>query len=85
MIPRNTWDFAPKEEWPTAWVSKFELKLDAMTSKVPMSLTKAWIPYVLVAVILVITRVSSEANAFVKSWTIPFKDILGEGLSYTRP
>lgn len=83
LIPKNTWDFAPKEEWPIEWVSKFELKLDAMSSKVPMSLTKAWIPYVLVAVILVITRVSAEANAFVKSWTIPFKDILGEGLSYT--
>ena len=84
LIPKNTWDFAPKEEWPTAWVSKFEVKIDAMNSdKVPMSLTKAWIPYVLVAAILVLTRVSDEAKAFVKSWVIPFKDILGEGLSYT--
>ena len=83
LIPKNTWDFAPKEEWPTVWVSKFEMKLDSMSAKVPMSLTKAWIPYVLVAVILVLTRVSDEAKAFVKSWVIPFKDILGEGLGYT--
>ena len=83
LIPKNTWDFAPKEEWPTAWVSKFEMKLDAMTEKAPMSLTKAWIPYVLVAVILVLTRVSDDAKAFVKSWVIPFKDILGEGLGYS--
>ncbi|WP_072682025.1 L-lactate permease [Arcobacter sp. LA11] len=83
LIPKNTWDFAPKEEWPVHWVSKFELKLDAMSAKVPMSLTKAWIPYVLVAVILVLTRVSDEAKAFVKSWVIPFKDILGEGLGYS--
>lgn len=83
LIPKNTWDFAPKEEWPVHWVSKFEMKLDAMTSKVPMSLTKAWIPYVLVAIVLVITRVSSEAKAFVKSVVIPFKDLLGEGLGYT--
>jgi len=83
LIPKNTWDFAPKEQWPVHWVSKFELKLDAMSSKVPMSLTKAWVPYVLVAVILVLTRVSDEAKAFVKSWVIPFKDILGEGLGYS--
>lgn len=83
LIPKDTWDFAPKEEWPTEWVSKFEMKLDAMTQKVPMSLTKAWIPYVLVAAILVLTRVSDEAKAFVKSWVIPFKDILGEGLGYS--
>lgn len=64
-------------------VSKLEIKLDAMSAKVPMSLTKAWIPYVLVAIILVITRVSSEAKAFVSSLIIPFKNILGEGLGYT--
>lgn len=83
LIPKKSWDFAPKEEWPVHWVSKLELKLDAMTVKVPMSLTKAWLPYILVAVILVITRVSDEAKAFVNSIVIPFKDILGEGLGYT--
>ncbi|PPK61963.1 L-lactate permease [Malaciobacter marinus] len=83
LIPKKSWDFAPKEEWPVHWVSKLELKLDAMTVKVPMSLTKAWLPYILVAIILVITRVSDEAKAFVNSIVIPFKDILGEGLGYT--
>jgi lactate permease len=83
LIPKDTWDFPAKEDWPSSWISKFELKLDAMTEKAPMSLTKAWIPYVLVAIILVITRVSSEANAFVKSLIIPFKDILGEGIGYS--
>merc|ERR1711941_119354 len=63
LVPKNTWDFAPKEDWPTHWVSKFEMKLDAMTEKVDMSLTRAWIPYLLVAIILVITRVSDEAKA----------------------
>jgi len=48
-----------------------------------MSLTKAWIPYVLVAVILVLTRVSDDVKAFTKSLVIPFKDILGEGIGYS--
>jgi len=84
LIPKNTWDFAPKEEWPVHWISKFEMKLDSVTSKVDMSLKKAWLPYLLVAFFLVLTRVSDEAKAFVKSWVIPFKDILGEaGISYS--
>jgi lactate permease len=83
LLPKDTWDFAPKEEWPSSWVSKFELKLDSMTEKAPMSLTKAWIPYILVAIILVITRVSSEANAFVKSIVFPYNNILGEGVGYS--
>lgn len=83
LVPKNTWDFAPKEEWPIHWVSKLEMKMDSMNAKVDMSLTRAWIPYLLVAIILVITRVSDEAKAFVKGWVIPFKDILGEGLGYS--
>ncbi|WP_024953949.1 L-lactate permease [Sulfurospirillum arcachonense] len=83
LIPKNTWDFAPREEWPVHWVSQFEIKMDAMNEKIDMSLTKAWIPYVLVAAILVLTRVSDTAKAFTKSIVIPFKDILGEGLGYS--
>ena len=83
LIPKKTWDFAPREKWPTAWVSKFEMKFDAMTSKIPMSLTKAWIPYVLVAIILVLTRVSADAKAFVTSFVFSYKDILGEGLNFS--
>ncbi|MGM0519789.1 MAG: L-lactate permease [Campylobacterota bacterium] len=83
LVPKKSWDFAPKEKWPVHWVSKLEMKLDVVSAKVPMSLTKAWIPYVLVAVILVITRVSDEAKAFVQSWIIPFKNILGENLGYS--
>ncbi|WP_419770349.1 MAG: L-lactate permease [Candidatus Marinarcus sp.] len=83
LIPKDSWDFAPKEKWPISWVSKLEMNMDAMNTKVDMSLTKAWIPYILVAVILVITRVSDEAKALAKAWVIPFKDILGEGLNYS--
>lgn len=83
LIPKDTWDFAPREEWPVHWVSKFEIKMDAMSEKVNMSLTKAWIPYVLVAAILVLTRVSDDVKAFTKSIIIPFKDILGEGIGYS--
>ncbi|GGD35616.1 L-lactate permease [Malaciobacter pacificus] len=83
LIPKTTWDFPPLDKWPSKWISKLEIKLDAMSPKEPMSLTIAWIPYILVALILVITRVSTEAKAFVTSFVIPFKDILGEGVSYT--
>jgi len=83
LIPKNSWDFAPREEWPVEWVSKLEISMDSMSEKVNMSLAKAWVPYILVAAILVLTRVSDTAKAFTKSIVIPFKDILGEGLGYS--
>lgn len=83
LVPKKAWDFAPREKWPVSWVSKFEMKFDAMTSKIPMSLTKAWIPYVLVAVILVITRVSPDVKKFISSFSFSYKNILGEGLNFS--
>lgn len=83
LVPKKSWDFAPREKWPSSWMSKFEMKFDAMTSKVPMSLTKAWIPYILVAVILVITRVSPDVKKFISSFSFSYKNILGEGLNFT--
>lgn len=83
LVPKKTWDFTPREKWPVSWVSKFEMKFDAMTSKIPMSLTKAWIPYVLVAVILVITRVSPDVKKFISSFAFSYKNILGEGLTFS--
>ena len=83
LVPKKVWDFAPREKWPSIWMSKLEMKFDAMTSKIPMSLTKAWIPYILVALILVITRVSADAKAFTTSLAFSYKNILGEGLNFS--
>lgn len=83
LVPKKTWDFAPREKWPVIWMSKLEIKFDAMTSKIPMSLTKAWIPYVLVAVVLVLTRVNADVKAFVTSLVFSYKNILGEGLNFS--
>ncbi len=83
LVPKKTWDFAPREKWPVIWMSKFEMKFDAMTSKVPMSLTKAWIPYILVAIILVITRVSPEVKTYISSFEFSYQNILGEGLNFS--
>ncbi|WP_458701136.1 L-lactate permease [Sulfurospirillum sp. 1307] len=83
LIPKDTWDFAPREQWPVHWVSKFEMSMDSMNEKIDMSLKKAWIPYILVALFLVITRVSPEVKAFTKSIAFGMKNILGEGLGYT--
>ncbi|PID48235.1 MAG: lactate permease [Proteobacteria bacterium] len=83
LMPKKTWDFAPREEWPVNWVSKLEMNMDALSPKTPMSLTKAWIPYVLVAIVLVITRVFPEVKALAKSIAFPWKNILGEGIGYS--
>ncbi len=82
LIPKGTWDFMPREEWPEFWLGSITLKPPAAGKKI--SLGMAWVPYLLVAALLVASRVSPQLKAFTKSLAFPFKDILGEaGVSYT--
>lgn len=77
LVPKETWDFADPKEWSSEWLGKIEIRIEDMTQR-PMSSMRAWMPYVLVALLLVITRLSPTVNAAVKSVTIKFNNILGE-------
>lgn len=55
LCPRQVWDFEPREQWDTSWLSKQEVKKDVDNG---MSAIVAWLPYVLIALILVGTRLN---------------------------
>ena len=78
LMPKKAWDFAPKEQWPAHWLGKISFKQDNSQAKNSMSLTRAWLPYLLVAIILVLSRVSTEFKALLKSLSFGFSNILGE-------
>ncbi|MDZ7890015.1 MAG: L-lactate permease [Pseudomonas sp.] len=77
LVPKQSWDFAPASEWPSEWLGSIEMKLDSLTSK-PMSTLRAWLPYVLVGLLLVASRVFPQVGAALKSVVLLFPDILGE-------
>lgn len=77
LVPKNTWDFADAKEWPAEWLGTVEMKLEDLAAR-PMSAFRAWLPYVLVGLILVISRVFPEVSSALKSVSIAFGNILGE-------
>lgn len=77
LVPKTTWDFADAKDWPSEWLGSVEMKLDQLTAK-PMSTLRAWLPYVLVGALLVISRVFPEVGAALKSVVLVFPDLLGE-------
>lgn len=77
LLPKNTWDFAPKAKWPNEWLGTIEMKLDHLTAK-PMSSLRAWLPYVLVGTLLVISRMVSDLGAALEAVVMSFPDLLGE-------
>ena len=77
LCPKETWDFEPREKWDAEWLSKQEVKQDVDNG---MSYVLAWLPYVLIALILVATRLNwfglktlLTSNAF----KVSIKNILG--------
>ena len=56
LVPKDSWEFPPRDEWEKNWVSELEIKLESLAPKKPMNLVLAWIPYLLLAVFLVLTR-----------------------------
>jgi lactate permease len=77
LVPKNTWDFAPADKWPSEWLGTVEMKLDELTAK-PMSALRAWLPYVLVGALLVVSRVFPEVGNALKAVVVNFPDLLGE-------
>ena len=78
LIPKDSWDFPPAKEWPVTWIGKLEVKLDALTEKKRLSLTMAWLPYLLVALILVLSRANASFKSMLLSLKFGFTNILGE-------
>ncbi|HEV8078093.1 MAG TPA: L-lactate permease [Marinobacter sp.] len=77
LVPKTTWDFADRKDWPQEWLGSIEMKLDELTAR-PMSSLRAWSPYLLVAILLVVSRVFPEVTALFKSVAINFGNLLGE-------
>ncbi|WGV98514.1 L-lactate permease [Vibrio sp. YMD68] len=77
LVPKTTWDFEDEKKWPTEWLGSLKIDLDDAKSK-PMSMVMAWLPYVLLAVVLVASRVSPDFKAMLRSVSLSFSNILGE-------
>ncbi|WP_022950985.1 L-lactate permease [Leucothrix mucor] len=79
LVPKKQWDFADAKEWPVDWMGSIEIKLDSLTAKKPMAIGLAWTPYILLAAILVLSRVNPTVKAFfTDNLVLGWKDILGE-------
>ncbi len=77
LVPKKHWDFESEDKWPTEWLGSLKMDLTASEKK-PMNMALAWAPYVLLAVVLVASRVNTDFKNFLKSVSLSFGDILGE-------
>jgi lactate permease len=78
--PDEIWDFEPREKWNPEWIGSMGIQDDDGGDR--MSTFKAWTPYVLVGLLLVLTRLRFlPFFGWLNAWTIRITDIFGTGIS----
>ncbi len=80
LMPKDTFDFGPRSSWSDRWMGTIEPS-EATDVRTHMSIISAWSPYVLMAVLLVGTRVIAPVKEFLTGIQIPFENILGTGIT----
>jgi lactate permease len=73
FAPKTPWDFPERDRWDEAWLGSVNPSIRADAP--PMSIAKAWLPYVLVGVLLVISRVIPPVTATLRSVQLRWSNI----------
>ncbi len=76
---RDNWDFEDKSAWPEEWTGSAEFK-DTDTGP-RMNLATAWMPYVVVALLLLTSRAVAPFREFLQSVTLNWDGILGSTIN----
>jgi len=78
LIPAESWDFPETSQWPSGWLGSFNIELDERSDRQPMSTFMGWLPYILLAIFLVMSRTIAPLKAWLTSISITWANILGE-------
>jgi len=82
--PKRAWSFPDEAEWDDEWKGELQIEAHDGDAKIGRGhLIKAWSPYLIVAVLLVLTRTVDSVKAFItsESVTLAWVDIFGSGIS----
>lgn len=84
LVPKTSWNFGKEEEWDESWKAT---KAPAVAKESNMSLLRAWLPYVIIAILLVVTRIPALGiKQFLQKdyFLVKFPEVLGvNNTSYT--
>ncbi len=82
MPPKDDiWDFDEKSKWDPEWSGTMEIK-DITHKSGNMSMVRAWAPYILIGLFLVLSRMQAlPFSGWLKAWTVSFQNIFDSGIT----
>lgn len=76
------WNFDVAENWDPLWIGSTQ-KSPAISEAAPMGVLTAWLPYAMVAILLIVTRIPLfRLESWLKQAAIAFHNILGTSISH---
>jgi lactate permease len=82
LVPKKSWDFPDRKDWGKNWTGSITMKSSIDTGKV--SIIKAWIPYTLIGILLVLTRIRSlPFGKWIQSASIDYSNLFNTSVSGT--
>ncbi|MBA4150530.1 MAG: L-lactate permease [Verrucomicrobia bacterium] len=79
FAPKEVWDFPPREQWPAFWMGTFNGEVADGRNR--MSLARAWVPYLLVGLCLMLSRLNFlPIKEALRSWKLTWTGILGTNI-----
>lgn len=80
LVPKTHWEFPEPSRWPGEWSGRLRVDLDSHGGDMP--LWRAWLPYLLLAAMLVLTRLPDlPFGAWLRSLRIEWTGIFGTGIA----
>ena len=84
LVPKVPWEFPERNKWETNWVGSIMPSKSEHSSKI--SVFMAWVPYLLIGIILVLTRLNDLPFIdWVKSVSITYEQLFGTNISSSFP
>jgi lactate permease len=80
LIPQGEpWDFADSATWPAEWTGNIEIETHG-TKESRLGLFTAWLPYLFVAGLLLLTRLWPDLKNWLLSWSIIWPKMFGSNV-----
>jgi lactate permease len=83
FVPKEKFDFQERSKWEDTWIGDLQDASDPVSKAKPIGLFKAWLPYVIVVSLLIITRTVDSVSSLLRhpNVTVSMSDIFGSGIA----
>ncbi len=81
LVPKERWEFPEPSQWEKNWMGNITIA-PATEGQKQMPLAKAWLPYVLIGILLVVTRIRTlPINSWLMSVKAEATQVFGSGVT----